>query len=463
VRRQWAYVTVLMLLVGAWLICPTTVSQPLQAAPANGVPDPGQMGPYAIGHTSFVLYDTSRPGNREGESTYNGTSRPIPVSLWYPVDRAIVKGRPSDAVYPLDPLSSHAPTTYSDQWERYGIDPAFEGPIPSSDKPFPLVVFSPGGSAPTWLNTSTATRLASHGFVVAVMYHWGNGWWWGWEPWDPAAVAAYNRPRDMSFVLTDLLTRDAARGDLLYGLIRPDQVAAAGHSFGGYAAEVLAGGDDHVCDTMPDEWGEKPAWTCGPSSPDPRFKALALLSGFNDLLHFSELARVAVPTIGIGEEWNVVQDQQARQHAAFSGQPAYRVDLTGAVHMSFSDACEAAHVLEDIGWDENGDIWYFSQFCTPDIIPSGLAHQLTHKYMVAFLKTHLAGEPGYQSMLTPGWALTHEQYIEFFVTEKRNPNSIDEDWPGLFTYFPHQSGSVQARGVKDPVLKRAIPGLGPHQ
>ena len=200
-----------------------------------------------------------------------------------------------------------------------------------------------------------------------------------------------------------------------------------------------------------------------PSPPDPRFKALALLSAFNDLLHFSELARVAVPTIGVGEEWGMVGDQQARQHAAFSGRPAYRVDLAGAVHMTFSDGCEAAHVLEDLGWDENGDIGYFSQFCTPDIIPSGLAHQLTHKYMVAFLKTHLAGEQGYQSMLTPGWALTREQHIEFFVTEKGDAHSIDEDWPGLFTYFPHQSGSLQAHGVKDPVLKRAIPGLGPHQ
>ena len=28
--------------------------------------------------------------------------------------------------------------------------------------------------------------------------------------------------------------------------------------------------------------------------------------------------------------------------------------------------------------------------------------------MLAFLKTKLLGEPGYQPMLTPGWALTHE-------------------------------------------------------
>jgi hypothetical protein len=69
--------------------------------------------------------------------------------------------------------------------------------------------------------------------------------------------------------------------------------------------------------------------------------------------------------------------------------------------------------------------------------------------MLAFLKTNLAGERGYQDMLTPGWAVSKEQVVEFFVTEKRNPNSIDEDWPDQFVYFLHQPGSVQARGPKE--------------
>ena len=131
-RRPLACVAVAVLSVGAWFICPTTVDLPLQAAPGNQVSDPGQMGPYAIGHTSFVLFDSSRPGNREGEATYNGTSRPIPVSLWYPVDRDMVKGRQSDAVYPLDPLSDNAPTTYSDQWEKFGSIPRSKDRFPQS-------------------------------------------------------------------------------------------------------------------------------------------------------------------------------------------------------------------------------------------------------------------------------------------------------------------------------------------
>jgi len=86
-------------------------------------------------------------------------------------------------------------------------------------------------------------------------------------------------------------------------------------------------------------------------------------------------------------------------------------------------------------------------------IPSSEANHLTSKYTVAFLKTVLARESGYQDILTPGHALTREQYIEFFITEKRSPNSIEEEWPAwpsLSTYSAHQPGCAQAKAAKKP-------------
>jgi hypothetical protein len=79
------------------------------------------------------------------------------------------------------------------------------------------------------------------------------------------------------------------------------------------------------------------------------------------------------------------------------------------------------------------------------------SNRLMAKYAIAFLRTVLARESGYQNILTPGYALTREQYIEFFVTEKRNPNSISENWPSwpdLKTYFMHQPGSWMAKAAK---------------
>jgi len=455
--RRSAYLAVLTVIVGALLAWWPAATPPVQAAP-NKPADLAQAGPYAVGHLSLMLFDASRPGDRPGEATYNGVSRPIPVSIWYPVDPATVAGRASDAIYPLDPLYGVAPDTYSPQWEAYGIDPAFEQAVPSAAKPFPLLVFSPGWGGPNWIHTSLGTRLASHGFVVAVPYHFGDQWWLWEPPYDPLAVASYNRPRDVTFVLDDLLARNQAAGDLLNGLIRPHQVAAGGWSLGGYAAMALAGGDDLVCDTLYGIPGleDPPDWTCAPTDPDPRIKAITPVDGSNQVLHFAELARITVPALGIGEEWDAVLDWQARQHAAFSGHPAYRVDVAATNHQSFSDICEAAQLGVDSGiFPELGESM-LAMFCTPDYTPSGVVHELTGKYVAAFLRTQLAGEPGYQAVLTPGWAIAREQLVEFFVTERRSPQSIDDDWPGLFVYFPHQPGSLQARGPKDPSEKRAV-------
>ena len=430
------------------------------AASAGSVPNPAQKGPYAIGHVSFVLSDQSRSGAPDFQY------RPIPVSVWYPVDPATIQPSTAEASYLWDPVynSSQLPwsASVSSDWEPYGIDRAYQEPTPAIG-PFPLVAFSPGWGAPIWAHISMATRLASHGFVVAVMYHYGDQWWWWEPPYDPLAVAAYNRPLDVSFVLSSLLAKNETAGDLLYQLIQPQQVAASGWSLGGGAAMTLAAGDDRVCDTFipwEDYMKETPMWTCVASFPDPRIKAILPLDGSNQILHFYELARVKVPAIGVGEEWNAVLDWQARQHAAFESHPAYRVDVFNTIHQSFGDFCEAAHVMIDTNM--GGDFlstgqWMLDTFCTPDIIPSNIAHQLAYKYMIAFLKTNLVGVSGYQSMLTPGWALTHEQYVEFFVTEKRNPHSIDEDWPDLFIYFPHQPGSEQAKAEKDPKTLRPIP------
>ena len=375
------------------------------AMPAFGksVADPGGRGPFEVGFTSLVLTDPARDGDG---GIY--THRPIPVFVWYPVDPQTVNGSTPEAVYPLDPLYGFVLDAVSSDFEKYGLDRAYNEPVPSSAAPFPLLMFSPGWGAAAWLHMSVGTRLASHGFVVAVPYHFGDQWW-PWEPpYDPLAVASYNRPRDVSFVLTDLLQRNATPGNLLQGVIRPDQVAAGGWSLGGYAAMTLVGGDDSVCDTLYGIPGleDPPDWTCAPSPPDPRIKVIVPHDGSNQVLHFTELARIKVPAIGIGEEWNAVLDWQARQHAAFAGHPAYRVDVFNTNHQSFSDLCEGLQVMGDFGILSPGEVSGALAALCEGFTPISEVHRLVNQYTVAFLKANLARQPGYQNMLTPGWALT---------------------------------------------------------
>jgi hypothetical protein len=184
-------------------------------------------------------------------------------------------------------------------------------------------------------------------------------------------------------------------------------------------------------------------------------------------LRFYEMARIKVPTMGIGQEWSMLAPQgpgaetwQARLHAAAAAHPGYRVDLNWANHLTFANwgemlplliGTESLRSYFDANYPGYSDFlqWYYDTFVT-GWIPSAEAHRIVTQYMIAFLKTNLMGETGYQQMLTPGFALIHEPNVEFFVTEKRNAQAIDEDWPGDFVYFPHQPGSAQARGPKDP-------------
>ena len=74
-------------------------------------------------------------------------------------------------------------------------------------------LYSSGFTFPTWANLFLGTRLASHGYVFAAIQHYGEGAW-PWHPQDDFQTIAFNRPRDISFALTELLTKSRQHGDL---------------------------------------------------------------------------------------------------------------------------------------------------------------------------------------------------------------------------------------------------------
>src|SRR5258706_130566 len=84
---------------------------------------------------------------------------------------------------------------------------------------------------------SVLTWRASHGFMVAAIQHFSESVW-PWDGYDGIAFIAYNRPRDISFALTELLKRNGKPGDLLFGTIDDRHLVSSGHSYGGYAALV---------------------------------------------------------------------------------------------------------------------------------------------------------------------------------------------------------------------------------
>lgn len=101
-------------------------------------------GPYAVGFTRYVITDPLRAGDGT-----NFQNRPIAVYVWYPVDPEMIKVSTPEAVYPLHPLYDDRLLSLSSDWEKYGANRAYQTPMPSGRRPFPLFVFSHGsGSTP---------------------------------------------------------------------------------------------------------------------------------------------------------------------------------------------------------------------------------------------------------------------------------------------------------------------------
>jgi predicted dienelactone hydrolase len=356
------------------------------------------------------------------------------------------------------------PDALSTNYETYGIDPAYQEVASSKDGPFPLVVFSPGQGASSTLYIQIGARLASHGFVVAIPTNYDDRMTMTGQPEFYASQESYTlgiyieRARDLQYLMTRLVADSQQSGNLLSGTVRSDQIAVSGHSVGGGAALALAGGDDLACDIPGVDSAVFSSETCIPILPDPRIKAVVTVDGSNWLLYYAELARIEIPNMGIGREWDTLKSaspgfehDQARQHAAVQSSPSYRVDVAYANHMSFANACAINQVLHDQGIIDDATLdQILKMACPSEPVSEEEIGFLTSQYMIAFLKTALVGETGYQEMLTTDYALENEPFIEFFETEKGSPTVRGED--AYFTYFMHQPGTLQAKALKDQFL-----------
>jgi dienelactone hydrolase len=448
-KTKWIIITLCMVALIAAAIGIRLTVQAAASSPAD------ETGPYKVGFMVNMYFDSTR-------SDFVGGPRPILTFIWYPAAPDNNGNPMPPAVYPMHVNGlGDLPDASSTDFEAYGIDPAYQEVAASKDGPFPLVIFSPGGGADSLGYVHIGTRLASHGFVVAVPTNFDDGHPEFYPSPEALAVATYvERTRDVQYLMTQLVADSQQSGNLLSGTIWPDQIAVAGHSLGGLAALALAGGDDQACDFAglqdPNIFSPE---TCGPVLPDPRIKAIVPLDGSSQYLLYAEMSRITIPTMWIGQEWNTFESMnpgfgyiESRAYSAIQGRPNYRVDVAYAIHNSFSSYCTYIHVLHDKGLidDQILDAAKPSN-CPPESISASEIENLTTQYMIAFLKTVLVGENGYKEMLTADYALENEPFIEFFETERGSPDETVEE--GYFGYFKHQSDTEQATALKDPFWK----------
>lgn len=419
----------------------------LVALVVSGVAAASGAGPHAVG---FVQV-------RESRTSLVGTARPVDFAIFYPVDAAEVSATTPRASYLQAPFGV-ARLVSSMRYDQFGYPPVFSEVPASVGGPFPLVLYSHGGGGQWIAGLWFAPLVASHGYVVVLLSHLEAA-----ASWPERSV---NRDGDLRYALDRLLARNTTEGDLLAGTLDPDRIVLSGYSMGGYNAIVLAGGEDDACDL----WLYAPPPYCVALPADPRVKALLLLDASNQMLWFRELSRVAVPVLSIGEGYaSLLADSgepgwaawQARQHAAFSGTPAYRVDLDPVRHFTLATPCENVIALRDSGYltGSQAEAQLATIGCLrTDLLPTGAAHAIASRYVMAFLETHVAGRPGLQRVLTPGHALTHESHARFFVTEPNGGTAEAPGWADIsFSFFPYQPGAATERAHPDGVVGAPVP------
>ena len=98
-----------------------------------------------------------------------------------------------------------------------------------SGKPYPMIVFGHGFAANPQIYLALLAHWAAAGFVVAAPTFPLTS---SATPGGPDAGDVIHQPGDMSFVVKSVLKLSAGKSGPLVGLINPDEVGAAGHSYG---------------------------------------------------------------------------------------------------------------------------------------------------------------------------------------------------------------------------------------
>jgi predicted dienelactone hydrolase len=318
---------------------------------------PEPTGPHAVGTATAVATDAARDGRR------------IPVQLWYP---AVPGSGDGPAPYAMPATGAlvagglgvpAADVTAIDTNARSSAAPHV------GDGRLPVVLFSPGYGVNRTLYSGYGAELASHGYVVAVIDHPGDGAVVefpdgttvtapkpgpGAAAFDPAASIAL-RASDAAAVLDELRRLDAEPGGRFHDALDLDRVAFAGHSIGGAtAAEAMR--TDPSIDAGVNLDGSMSGGVVDTGLDRPFL--LMSSDGADD------------------DSWSAFRSRSA---------PSRWIVIDGTAHMAFSDWPTLSTLRPAV---EKA----YDAFGTGTLDPAR-STTVQHAYLVAFLDHHLRGTP----------------------------------------------------------------------
>ncbi len=161
-KRLTKILLALLVLVAAgagyvyWRISPKIPDQPFEKP----------SGPYAVGTQEFLWTDAGRP---EPYTKDPNDRRKVVVQVWYPAEtstgaeRTLYLQRPDEFASQTGARAARNARTNSVQ----------NASIASSDSGFPVLIYNHGGFWTRWSATFVTEWLASHGYVVFSVEHFG--------------------------------------------------------------------------------------------------------------------------------------------------------------------------------------------------------------------------------------------------------------------------------------------------
>jgi predicted dienelactone hydrolase len=180
----------------------------------------------------------------------------------------------------------------------------------SGNGPWPLIVFGHGYAATPGIYTQLLQRWTLAGYIVAApLFPLGNAH----APGGPDESDIVNQPRDISFVISQLIAAGASRASPLHGLVDPSRIAVAGQSDGAETAFAAA---------------------YDSAFRDRRIRAAVILSGQQlpgVAFSFPQRAVPLLATQGTADTINPPFETYAFYHAA--PRPKFLLTLLGAGHL----------------------------------------------------------------------------------------------------------------------------------
>jgi predicted dienelactone hydrolase len=224
-----------------------------------------------------------------------------------------------------------------------------------------IILMSHGFAADRQFLRYLATHLASHGFTVVSVEHPGsnvnvfNDYSSGFDLSELLSPSEFvDRPQDITFVLDQLVQLNQTHPTLA-GKLNTENVTMIGHSFGGYTALALAGGELNIeklreyCNRLgffgsnPADWLQCVAKNLPDDNPnlkDDRIKqAIALNPIVGNLFGDSGLEKINIPILILASGDDAITPTIPNQLRPFNQLKTekYLIVALGATHISVAD------------------------------------------------------------------------------------------------------------------------------